>query len=135
MRLILGIIAFAAAGFMFWLGTVLSMVLMGHNDPEPIHFVIGIVTSLVTFSLIMKSQPIVTGIISETASSIKSVGEDISSRMDSGKAEYLAVAEKEVDEGHVDSATWSQALVKAKGDESQRKVEYMKLRAKQLKKI
>lgn len=28
---------------------------------------------------------------------------------------------------------WSQALIKAKGDEKLRKVEYMKLRAKQLK--
>jgi len=44
-----------------------------------------------------------------------------------------ALAESEVDSGEQDSELWSKALVKAKGAEKLRKVEYMKMRVKQLK--
>ncbi len=46
---------------------------------------------------------------------------------------YLAMAESEVERGEIDKRLWSKALVDARGDESLRKVEYMKLRAKQIK--
>ena len=48
-------------------------------------------------------------------------------------ANFYAVAEEEYDGGMVDKGLWSQAIVEAKGDESLRKVEYMKLRVMQLK--
>ncbi|MNJ08971.1 hypothetical protein D3C77_31050 [compost metagenome] len=48
-------------------------------------------------------------------------------------ANFYAQAEDEHDRGEIDKGLWSQALVNARGDESLRKVEYMKLRAKQLK--
>jgi D-alanyl-D-alanine carboxypeptidase len=44
-----------------------------------------------------------------------------------------AKAEEEYDSGKINKGLWSQALVKAKGDEKLRKIEYMKLRVKHLK--
>lgn len=46
--------------------------------------------------------------------------------------EALQLAEKEVDEERQDSGIWAEALIKAKGNEAQRKIEYMQLRAKSL---
>lgn len=43
-----------------------------------------------------------------------------------------AVAEQEADSGNVDSGLWSKALVNARGNEDKRKVEYIKLRAKEI---
>lgn len=43
-----------------------------------------------------------------------------------------AIAEQEADSGHVDSGLWSKALVNARGNEGQRKIEYIKLRAKEI---
>ena len=53
---------------------------------------------------------------------------------DSDYADLYHIAEEEYDRGEMDKGLWSQALVKAKGDEKLRKVEYIKLRVKQLKK-
>ena len=47
-------------------------------------------------------------------------------------ADYYAIAEEEINKEEVNKGLWSQALVEAKGIESLRKVEYMKLRAKQI---
>lgn len=44
----------------------------------------------------------------------------------------LAVAEQEVNKGQQNPDVWAEALVKAKGDEARRKVEYMQLRARVL---
>ena len=44
----------------------------------------------------------------------------------------LATAEKEINEGTQEEGTWAQALVEAKGDEVQRKVKYLELRAGEL---
>ena len=44
-----------------------------------------------------------------------------------------ALAETEVNEGRQDLELWAKALIKAKGNEELRKVEYMKLRVLQLK--
>lgn len=73
-------------------------------------------------------------IASETLGTIKDVKEAIESNVDSKRAEYFYLAENEYEDGKIDKEAWSQALVKARGDENLRKVEYMKLRAKQLKK-
>ena len=53
---------------------------------------------------------------------------------DSDNADLYAIAEEEYDREEVDKGLWSQALVKAKGDDNLRKVEYIKLRVRQLKK-
>ena len=47
---------------------------------------------------------------------------------------YYAIAEQEIHDDVINKGLWSQALVAADGDESKRKIEYMKLRVKQLKK-
>jgi len=71
--------------------------------------------------------------IANAISSVKSASDDIASKVESRDAPYLAVAEDEINQNRVDKGLWAQALVKAKGDESLRKIEYMKLRARQLK--
>ena len=53
---------------------------------------------------------------------------------DSDNADLYAIAEEEYDREETDKGLWSQALVKAKGDDNLRKVEYIKLRVRQLKK-
>ncbi len=53
---------------------------------------------------------------------------------DSDNADLYAIAEEEYDREEMDKGLWSQALVKAKGDDNLRKVEYIKLRVRQLKK-
>ena len=72
--------------------------------------------------------------IADIVTYIKSTTEDISSLVDNKDSKFYAISEKEIDEGKIDDGLWSQALVKAKGDENLRKIEYMKLRVKQLKK-
>ncbi|GAB1426531.1 hypothetical protein MASR2M16_37650 [Thauera terpenica] len=54
---------------------------------------------------------------------------------DGGSSSFYAQAEKECESGNVDKGLWSQALVKAKGDESRRKIEYMKLRVRNLQRV
>lgn len=73
-------------------------------------------------------------IASDTIGAVKDIRENIESSVEGKYAELYAKAEEEYDNGEIDKGLWSQALVKAKGDEKLRKVEYMKLRAKQLKK-
>ena len=52
---------------------------------------------------------------------------------DAKHTDLYAKAEEEYDSGKINKGLWSQALVKAKGDEKLRKIEYMKLRVKHLK--
>ena len=72
--------------------------------------------------------------IADGVSYVKTTSEDISSLVDDKDAKFYAIAEQEINDDVVNNGLWSQALVKAKGDENLRKVEYMKLRVKQLKK-
>ena len=65
---------------------------------------------------------------------VKSTSEDISSLVDDKDAKFYALVEQEIKDDVINNGPWSQALVKAKGDENFRKIEYMKLRVKQLKK-
>jgi len=98
-----------------------------------IGFIIGSLSFIVSFyNIKVKSG---SDIAFAAINIIKDAKEIIESNIDCGQAEFLATAEEECDEGRVDKGLWSQALVKAKGNENLRKVEYMKLRAKQLKKI
>jgi hypothetical protein len=62
------------------------------------------------------------------------IAEKISSLVDDKDLELYAIAEQEIKDDVINNGLWSQALVKAKGDENLRKVEYIKLRVKQLKK-
>ena len=52
---------------------------------------------------------------------------------DDDASPYYADAEEEADNGTYDKGLWSQALVKAGGDESKRKIMYIQLRVAQLK--
>ena len=72
--------------------------------------------------------------IADAVSYIKTTGEGISALVDDKDSEFYAIAEQEIKDGAINNGLWSQALIKAKGDEKLRKVEYMKLRVKQLKK-
>ena len=94
--------------------------------------IIAGVIALISFWI--KSGKSSASIASNALGAIKDVKETIESNIDSKQAEYFAIAEQEYEDGKIDKGLWSQALVKAKGDENLRKVEYMKLRAKQLKK-
>ena len=64
----------------------------------------------------------------------KTTTEEISSLVEDKDSKFYAIAEQEIIDNVIDTGLWSQALVKAKGNENLRKVEYMKLRVKQLKK-
>ncbi len=75
-----------------------------------------------------------TTLASKTISKVKDFKDNIEYDLDEKNAAFYAQAEEEYENGEIDKGLWSQALIKAKGDENLRKVEYMKLRAKQLKK-
>ena len=70
------------------------------------------------------------GIIRSTKDKAKSIISE--SNIDSS---YYAVAEDEIVNGNIDRGLWSKALVNAKGNETVRKAEYIKLRAKELQRI
>ncbi len=55
--------------------------------------------------------------------------------VDGQSSAFYAQAEEECETGDFDKGLWSKALVKAKGNEGQRKIEYMKLRVKVLQRI
>lgn len=65
----------------------------------------------------------------------KTTTEEISSLVEDKDSKFYAIAEQEIIDNVIDAGLWSQSLVKAKGNENLRKVEYMKLRVKQLRKI
>lgn len=76
--------------------------------------------------------------IKEYSSDIVSASKDVINATSDLKPEntkFYNIAENEVDSGNIDRDLWSLALVKAHGNENLRKVEYIKLRVKQLKKL
>lgn len=75
-----------------------------------------------------------TSMVSRAIGAIKDIKEGIEFNLEQKSADLYAQAEEEYNNGEINKGLWSQALIKAKGDENLRKVEYMKLRAKQLKK-
>jgi len=72
--------------------------------------------------------------VADGISYVKATREEMISLIEDKDAELYAIAEQEIIDEVINNGLWSQALVKAKGDENLRKVEYMKLRVKQLKK-
>lgn len=70
---------------------------------------------------------------SKTISSLHGIVDEIEGNIDRDISRLYSIAELEYEKRIIDVGLFSQALVKAKGDESLRKVEYMKLRVKQLK--
>ncbi len=64
---------------------------------------------------------------------IKKAKNKFSSLVSEKDSDFYAIAEKEVNDENTVQGIWSLALVNAQGNENLRKIEYMKLRAKQLK--
>ena len=94
----------------------------------------GVIAFVINFYKIIKIGKAGSTMASDALGAIKDIKDTIESNIDSKQAEYFSIAEQEYEYGDIDKGLWSQALVKAKGDENLRKLEYMKLRAKQLKK-
>lgn len=99
----------------------------------PIAIGLGILSMIVIFKKLNGNKSLKESIADGVAYA-KTTTEDISSIIDEKDSKFYAIAEQEMDDNIIDKGLWSQALVKAKGDENLRKVEYMKLRVKQLKK-
>lgn len=85
------------------------------------------IASLVVFLISMKFLTI-SG--RDLVSRLVFVVQDVNNNVKQRKSILYAQAEEEFDKGEIDKGLWSQALVKANGDEKLRKVEYMKLRVK-----
>jgi len=130
MKLIISI----AIGVAVWFGSASLVWEMSHN--KPIAWIIGILFGV--FAIVVSFKKFggtsVKETIADGVSYVKTTSEDISSLVDDKDAEFYALAEQEIKDDVINNGLWSQALVKAKGDENLRKIEYMKLRVKQLKK-
>jgi len=100
---------------------------------EPIAIFIGIISVVFTYKYFNDNKSM-KETIADGVSYVKTTSEDISSLVDDKDSELYAIAEQEIKDDVINNGLWSQALVKAKGDENLRKIEYMKLRVKQLKK-
>jgi hypothetical protein len=70
---------------------------------------------------------------SKTISAISDIKDCIKFSIESKENDLFAIAEYEFENGLIDRGLYARALVNAKGDENMRKVEYMKLRVKQIK--
>lgn len=71
--------------------------------------------------------------ISKTLASVRDVKDQFVSNMYDKDAEYYGIAEEEILNNNVDKGIWAQALVKSGGNEEKRKIVYIKLRAKKIK--
>lgn len=114
-----------------------NLLAYGFNMREPTLTIIAIVSAISSFFIsirIFKKGKSGTELASAVIGTVKDLKEDIETNIEIKQADFYALAEEEVENGEIDKGIWSQALIKAKGDEKLRKVEYMKLRAKQLKK-
>jgi hypothetical protein len=90
------------------------------------------IISIIIFFFIYKTSSV--NIASMTIGAVKDMKDSIEFDLEEKSANFYAKAEDEYDKGEVNKGLWSQAFIKSKGDESLRKLEYMKLRVKQLKK-
>ena len=125
--LIIGTVSFGLAVF------ILQGLGVSKMPGLPISVIIGILGIIFSFNK-LNSYKTMKETIADGVSYVKSTSEDISSLVDDKDSEFYAIAEQEIKDDVINNGLWSQALVKAKGDENLRKVEYMKLRVKQLKK-
>jgi hypothetical protein len=130
MKLIVSI----AIGIAVWYGSVFLVWKMSHNTLMAwiIGILLGVSAIIVSFKKFGGVS--VKETIADGVSYVKTTSEKISSLVDDKDLELYAIAEQEIKDDVINNGLWSQALVKAKGDENLRKVEYIKLRVKQLKK-
>ena len=121
-------------GFAAFFGAASILVEMFNHD-DTITLSGAILVSLVTWriSFMQLKNKSITDIFYGAISSFKNVGDAVASRMDENDTSYYAQAEKEIANNNQDTGLWAQALVYAEGDFEKRKIEYMKLRVKQLK--
>ncbi|MCR4277564.1 MAG: multidrug resistance efflux transporter family protein [Candidatus Berkelbacteria bacterium] len=95
---------------------------------------VGVVVGLLLFRRLMQSGGrSATEIISSALGTAKDVRDQVTSRLDEHDSHLYGKAEEELQSGSVDKGLWAHALVKSDGNEEKRKAEYLKLRAKQLK--
>jgi len=121
-------------GVAVWFGSAYLVYEISHN--RPMAWTIGILFGVLAIIINYKKfgGNFVKETIADGVSYVKATSEDISSLVDNKDTEFYAIAEQEIKDDVINNGLWSQALVKAKGDENLRKIEYMKLRVKQLKK-
>ena len=126
-KLLLSIIIAVAA--FFGIATI-GYVLGAGRDVEPIAVYTGIIVFFICIYKfkVFKAMKELKESMSELIKKLKEYIDD------SDNADLYAIAEEEYDREEMDKGLWSQALVKAKGDDNLRKVEYIKLRVRQLKK-
>lgn len=94
------------------------------------------IMSIVIFVIVINRSENESGadLASRAVGAVQDLKDRIEFNLEQKSANLYAQAEEEYNGGVIDKGLWSQAFIKAKGDENMRKVEYMKLRAKQLKK-
>ena len=64
---------------------------------------------------------------------MKNASVSVVSLINEHDSQFYAIAESEINSGKLNQGLWSQALVKADGNENKRKSEYIKLRVMELK--
>lgn len=106
---------------------------MRGNDAEVFGIWAGVAAAALTLICTRDKNRSGADIVADAVEKVADAKEAVEMRIQSHSPDLLAKAEQEVESGRIDAGLWSQALVKAKGNEQLRKVEYMKLRAKQLK--
>jgi hypothetical protein len=126
--IVIGVAAFFAVGF-----SLEEFTRIKNNNIIIFAFIAGF-SALGICLYKFKSGKSMVDIVSDSLLKLQSTKDLITSNIDSKNAALFAQAEQEVSDGDIDKGLWSQSLVKAKGDENLRKVEYMKLRVKQIKK-
>lgn len=115
-------------GFLTFIGTYAYLENSNIRGADTGALVVTTIVCLIAFVYFRGTAKFVAGAISR-ASEVK---DEVSSRLNAGNSDLYAIAEREINEGKVNSGLWSQALINVQGNEALRKVEYMKLRAKQL---
>lgn len=133
MKFVFAVIAAVVTAFI--VSIVLDeMTRMSGNDVEVLGIWAGIAAAVVTLICTRDKSKSAADIVADAMEKVSDAKEAVEMRVQAHSPDLLAQAEREVESGQIDAGLWSQALVKAKGNEQLRKVEYMKLRAKQLKK-
>lgn len=94
----------------------------------------GLVMLFLCYKYILKGNSF-TGTIATGISFLRDTKDAITSDIDQRDADFFAQAESEIEKEIINQGLWSQALVRAKGNEQLRKVEYMKLRVKEIRKV
>jgi len=127
------IISLTVGVILFYLSGLLTYEI---TDDEGMSYFVGISIGVIAAAFVFKIKGKVSlkKITADGVAKIKSTIEDISSLVDIKDTSFFAIAEKEIIDDDLDEGLWALALVKSKGDEKLRKVEYIKLRVKQLRK-